>query len=232
MSNRAPELHFLAKVVARVSLIFGIIILEIPFIQMAAGLVTPQPIQDIAEDIELQKFWAVSQSSAVSDSISDKNSTRRSLPPCRTRPTRPGVSPLTSLRACVPDRPINPPLNPSHTLPLVAIDIPAAVDVAPPVVVIDGDNNPHQPAAAAAELWCTVLGCAPRRCTARGAVARVVYFGYMLVVFPVIYFKATDHPLVELAGIALAVGCMFMMQSVVDAEHKHKEQEELAAATS
>nr|XP_025882634.1 uncharacterized protein LOC112939594 [Oryza sativa Japonica Group] len=37
MSNH-PTLHFLSKVAARVSLIFGIMILEVPFIQMAAGL--------------------------------------------------------------------------------------------------------------------------------------------------------------------------------------------------
>nr|BAC24849.1 hypothetical protein [Oryza sativa Japonica Group]BAD30792.1 hypothetical protein [Oryza sativa Japonica Group] len=37
MSDR-PKLHFLAKVAARLSLILAIMMLEIPFIQMAAGL--------------------------------------------------------------------------------------------------------------------------------------------------------------------------------------------------
>uniref|UniRef100_A0A0E0HX83 40S ribosomal protein S18 n=1 Tax=Oryza nivara TaxID=4536 RepID=A0A0E0HX83_ORYNI len=58
MSDR-PKLHFLAKVAARVSLIIAIMILEIPFIQMATGLsaLVFAPILMIATLIILGYIW-------------------------------------------------------------------------------------------------------------------------------------------------------------------------------
>uniref|UniRef100_A0A0E0LHP5 Uncharacterized protein n=1 Tax=Oryza punctata TaxID=4537 RepID=A0A0E0LHP5_ORYPU len=66
MSNH-PTFHLLAKVAARVSLIFGIMILEIPFIQMAAGLsaLVFAPIFMMATLIVLGYIWWRSEPDVV-----------------------------------------------------------------------------------------------------------------------------------------------------------------------
>ncbi|KAB8104488.1 hypothetical protein EE612_037420, partial [Oryza sativa] len=58
MSDR-PTLHFLAKVAARVCLILAIMILEIPFIQMAEGLcaLVLMPILMLATLVILGYIW-------------------------------------------------------------------------------------------------------------------------------------------------------------------------------
>lgn len=71
MSDR-PTLHFLAKVAARVCLILAIMILEIPFIQMAEGLcaLVLMPILMLATLVILGYIWWWSEPKIVRELFS------------------------------------------------------------------------------------------------------------------------------------------------------------------